>query len=276
MPQVRELIQQASRLLGSRLEAELLLAKTLTRDRAWLYAHASDPLDADAAMAFDALIQRRAGGEPIAYILGVREFFGRDFKVTPAVLIPRPETELLVDLALQLPLPVQSEAVDVGTGSGCIALSLAAEKPHWRISATDISPTALAVAESNRELLGLGRVELVLGDLLGPLADHRFDLIVSNPPYVAIGDPHLEQGDLRFEPETALSSGYDGLDAIRRLVSQARQALNPGGWLLIEHGYDQGPQLRDLLASAGFIEIDTRRDLAVIERVSLGRQPDTS
>jgi release factor glutamine methyltransferase len=276
MQQVRELIQQASSSLGSRLEAELLLARALGKDRAWLYAHSSDPVETAVSRHFSELVSRRADGEPVAYILGHREFFGREFQVTPAVLIPRPETELLVELSLGLDLPERCKVVDVGTGSGCIALSLAAEQPQWQIWATDISPEALTVARTNREALGLDRVEMHPGDLLNPVADQRFDLIVSNPPYVASGDRHLEQGDLRFEPDTALASGNDGLDTIKRLIWQACQALNPGGWLLIEHGHDQGQEVRALLSEAGFEGIDTRRDLASIERVSLGRRPNSA
>lgn len=259
--------------LASRLEAELLLAHVLQVERSWLYAHGEVELTDAQQSSFLALADRRQHGEPMAYLLGHREFYGRRFLVNPAVLIPRPETELLVETTLEkLKLPAAA-VIDVGTGSGCIALSLAAERPGWRVSAVDLSAEALAVCRRNAELLQLPRVELLQGDLLAPIADRRFDAVVSNPPYVAAGDPHLARGDLRFEPDLALSAGSHGLVVIRRLLEQAMHCLQPGGWLLIEHGYDQASTLRQLFADAGFGSIATRRDLAGIERVTLGCLP---
>lgn len=265
--------------LGSRLEAELLAGHGLGRERAWLYAHRDERLAADQEQRLEALLARRRAGEPIAYILGSREFYGRDFRVSPAVMIPRPETELLIELALGLDLPDGARVADLGTGSGCIALTLAAERPAWRVAATDTCAAALEITAANRDKLGLaGRVELARGDLFAPLAGRRFDLVVSNPPYIAGGDPHLEQGDLRFEPAGALAAPddglttpRDGLSIIRRIIDCSPDHLNPNGWLLLEHGHDQGPRVRALLQQAGFEAVRSHRDLAGIERASGGR-----
>lgn len=276
MAQVRELIQQTAVSLQSRLEAELLLAHALGQGRAWLYAHADDAIEPVLAAAFHTLVKRRLDGEPMAYLLGSREFYGRDFRVTPDVLIPRPETELLIDLALSLDLPAAARVIDVGTGTGCIALTLAAERPGWQVSAVDLSSAALEVARVNRDNLGLDQVALLHGSLLEPASGQFFDLVISNPPYVADGDPHLGQGDLRFEPAMALSCGEDGLSLIRALIQQASKQLKSGGWLLIEHGHDQGPRVAALFEQAGFEQIETRHDLAGHERVTLGRRHATT
>ncbi len=270
---VTELVRQAGGQLGNRLEAELLLAHALDVERAWLYAHGEAKPSQAQRVRFQALIERRRHGEPLAYMLGYREFYGRPFKVNQAVLIPRPETELLVDTALEIVRHPEATIVDVGTGSGCIALTLAAERPRWRVAAVDVSANALAVCRRNAELLQRPRVEMLQGDLLAPVAERRFHAIVSNPPYVAAGDPHLAQGDLRFEPDVALSAGDHGLGVIRRLIEQARHLLWPGGWLLIEHGYDQALPIQQLFAGAGFEQLSTRKDLADIERVTLGAWP---
>lgn len=255
--------------LDNRLEAELLICEVLGVERAWLYAHAEQPLSAEARQELEALAARRIGGEPIAYILGQREFFGREFAVCPSVLIPRPETELLVETALEK-LGPRAAVLDVGTGSGCIALTLAAERPGWHVTASDLSAAALAVARENALRLQLSDVELLHGDLFAPVAGRRFDAILSNPPYVAEGDPHLSRGDLRFEPAMALSTGKSGLAIIEGLIQGAGTHLHPGGWLLIEHGYDQARPIRALFASTGFDQIETRRDLGQIERLTLG------
>jgi release factor glutamine methyltransferase len=268
---IHEALVRARRLLGSRLEADLLACRALERDRSWLYAHDRDPIDRRALARLEKLVDGRLEGRPIAQLCGSREFYGRDFLVDEHVLIPRPETELLIDIALSLSLPEKARVCDVGTGSGCIALTLAAERPLWRVTGVDCSPDALSVACGNRDLLGLERVELLPGDLLEPVQDRRFDLIVSNPPYVAENDTHLEQGDVRFEPRQALAAGIDGLDVIRRLVPRAGQRLEPGGWLLLEHGHDQAAAVRSLLERAGFSGVESRRDLAGIERVTIGR-----
>lgn len=268
---VDQALADARRALGSRLEADLLASRALGQPRSWLYAHGNDPVDAAKLSVFERLVTERQSGKPIAQLCGSREFYGREFVIDEHVLIPRPETELLVDLALALPLPDQARVCDVGTGSGCIAVTLAAERPRWRVTAIDCSDEALAVAGHNRDRLCPARVELLCGDLLEAVGDQHFDLIVSNPPYVAADDPHLERGDLRFEPRHALAAGADGLDVIRRLVSQAPDRLVAGGWLLIEHGHDQAAAVRALLDSAGFASVESRRDLAGIERVTLGR-----
>ncbi|MCL1634438.1 peptide chain release factor N(5)-glutamine methyltransferase [Luteimonas sp. SX5] len=254
-------------------DAELLLLHALQRrDRAWLFAHAADPVPADAASRFESLIARREQGEPVAYLLGRRGFWTLDLETTPAVLIPRPETELLVEqAAVRIPADRSVRVADLGTGSGAIALAIASERPQASVVATDASEAALAVARANARAHGIRNVEFRHGDWLSPLAGERFDLIASNPPYIAAGDPHLRQGDLRFEPESALASGSDGLDAIRTIVRAAPAHLLPGGWLLLEHGWEQGEAVRGLLRLAGFVDVATERDLESRDRVTLGR-----
>lgn len=253
-------------------EVELLLGHALGSDRAWLYAHADDPLDPAAAVRFHALRMRRAAGEPIAYLTGRREFWSLDLAVTPDVLIPRPETELLVELALRrIPQNVKVDIADLGTGSGAIALALAHERPLARVLATDCSVVALTVARGNAGRLGIANIEFKQGDWCATLGKRMFDLIVSNPPYIAEADSHLKQGDLRFEPRASLASGADGLEAIRRIVPDAFALLQPGGWLMFEHGLEQGIAVRDLLEKRGFAEVATDRDLEGRERVSSGR-----
>lgn len=264
----------ATRLSGpdARHEAEHLLLHVLGRDRAWLFAHGGDPLPASDAAAFDALLTRRAAGEPLAYLLGRRGFWTLDLQVSPATLIPRPETERLVELSLErLPDDRPLRIADLGTGSGAIALALASERPLAQVVATDLSDDALQVAQANAMTNRIANVAFRQGSWRVPLAGERFDLIASNPPYIAEGDPHLAQGDLRFEPPTALSSGSDGLDAIREIVALAPAHLLPGGWLLLEHGWDQGEAIRALLIAAGFADVATERDLERRDRVTLGR-----
>lgn len=254
-------------------DAELLLAHALGRSRSWLYAHRDDPVDPAEAERFRALLSRRAAGEPVAYLTGRRGFWSFDLRVTPDTLIPRPETELLVERALAR-IPPEAQAprlADLGTGSGAIALALAHERPRARVVAVDLSPGALEVARANAAELGLPNVEFRQGDWLAPLAGERFDLIASNPPYIAEGDPHLD--DLRHEPAPALSSGHDGLDAIRTIAREAPGHLVPDGWLLFEHGWDQGDAVRDILVAAGFAEVMTDRDLEARDRVTSGRWP---
>lgn len=256
-------------------EAVLLLLHVLVRPRAWLYAHGDDRLAADAAHRFEQLVARRSAGEPVAYLVGSRGFWTLDLAVTPDTLIPRPETELLVEQALaRLDAGTPARVADLGTGSGAIALAIASERPRARVVATDRSEAALAVARGNAMANGLGdRVEFRAGDWFAPLAGKRFDLVASNPPYIAAGDPHLGQGDLRHEPPSALASGPDGLDAIRTIVAAAPEHLLAGGWLLLEHGFDQGPAVRALLQAAGFDQVATVPDLEHRDRVSLGRRP---
>lgn len=265
-----DLIADGTGQLGSRLEAEILLAFVLGCERSWLYAHGDESSTSPVATRYRQLIERRRKGEPVAYLTGCREFYGLDFCITTDVLIPRPETELLIDLALGLGLPERARVVDLGCGSGCIALTLATQRPGWEITATDISSQALAVAETNRNRLGLESVQLVKGDLFAPLGRRRFDLVISNPPYVAADDPHLERGDVRFEPDRALTAGTDGLAVIGRIVGAAGHYLNPRGWLLLEHGHDQAGAVRQLMKDAGFNGVRSFADLAGIERATTG------
>jgi release factor glutamine methyltransferase len=257
----------------ARLETRVLVAHALGVDHAWLIAHDRDALAAPQAAAIEALIARREGGEPVAHILGEKEFYGRPFQVTPDVLIPRPETELLVEAALaRLPKEQPLHVLDLGTGSGCVAITLALEQPLARVVAVDRSPAALAIARNNALRLGAANVEFIRSDWYAGLGVKKFDMIVGNPPYIAAGDPHLRRGDLRFEPNSALAAGTDGLDAIRAILSGAAAHLEPGGWLLLEHGFDQGAEVAALLARNGFGHIRTLRDLAGLERTSLGRR----
>lgn len=252
-------------------EAAILLAHVLGVDRAWLIAHGGDRLRPDAATRFDALVARRAAGEPVAYLVGRRGFHALELAVSPAVLIPRPETELLVECALaRMPIDAALDVVDLGTGSGAIALAIAAARPRARVLATDVSAAALDVARANAARLGLSNVAFAQGPWWMALAGRRFDLVVSNPPYLAEDDPHLEAGDLRFEPRAALAAGPDGLDALRVIAAGAPAHLAAGGWLLVEHGRDQGPAVRTLFAEAGLGAITTHRDLEGRDRVTEG------
>ncbi|MFA7267808.1 MAG: peptide chain release factor N(5)-glutamine methyltransferase [Sterolibacterium sp.] len=255
-------------------EARLLLRQALGRPAAYLEAHREDRLPAAAAACYAEWVKRRAAGEPIAYLIGTREFFGREFAVTPDVLIPRPETEMLVELGIaklkRSPRLQPPRILDLGTGSGCVAVSLALEVPVAQVTALDVSAAALQVAQRNAQRHG-ARLCCIESDWFAALDQRRYDLIVANPPYVAEQDEHLSQGDLRFEPPNALASGSDGLDALRRIVGEAAQHLPPGGWLLFEHGYDQAEAARALLQDAGFAKIEQHRDLAGIVRVSGGR-----
>lgn len=256
-----------------RLEAEALLAHALGTRRAYLFAWPERPLDAPAQARFADLLERRLRGEPLAYLTGEREFWSLRLQVTPDVLIPRPETELVVELALRLrPRATPQPVADLGTGSGAIALALASEAPAWQITATDRSEAALAVARRNAERLGLTNVEFALGDWCTALTRTDYALIVSNPPYIAQGDPHLERSGLPFEPRTALASGDDGLDALRSICATAGDYLIDGGWLILEHGASQGPSVQSLLQAHGFVEIATHADLAGLPRATLGRR----
>ncbi|KGM56671.1 SAM-dependent methyltransferase [Lysobacter arseniciresistens ZS79] len=255
-------------------DAELLLCHALGRSRSWLYAHGDDELDTASAATFEALLARRHAGEPVAYITGRRGFWSLDLQVGPATLVPRAETELLVELALQrLPLDRPLHVADLGTGSGAIALAIASERPRADVLATDASAAALDIAAANARALSLGNVGFRHGDWFAPLAGDRFDLIASNPPYIAEDDAHLGRGDLRFEPASALASGADGLDAIRVIAAAAPIHLLAGGWLLVEHGFDQGEAVRALFRAAGLVSVDTARDLEQRDRVTLGQRP---
>jgi cyclic pyranopterin phosphate synthase len=282
-PCIKEVLQLHSKQLeialgldaaSARIEVQILLQEALQVNRAYLLTHPEQALDASQHVRYEAMLERRLGGEPIAYILGEREFYGLDFKVTPATLIPRPETELLVELALhRIPQDAACRVLDLGTGSGAIALSIAHTRANADVVAVDASAEALAVAQKNVQRLNLKNVKLLRSDWFAALQGERFDLIVSNPPYVAANDIHLAQGDLRFEPRSALASGPDGLDDIRRIIAQTKDHLNPGGSLLFEHGYDQAEAVRALLAQAGFEAVFSEKDLSGVERVSGGSWP---
>jgi len=255
-------------------EARLLLGHVLGRPAAWLIAHDDQVLDEDELLAFASLAARRAGGEPVAYLVGHREFFGREFAVSGAVLIPRPETELLVEIALAGvgaggTATSTARILDLGTGSGCIAITLALEFPQAQVTAVDASEAALQIAIKNAEQLG-AQLRFVQSNWFTALDGERFDLIVANPPYIAAADPHLAAGDLRHEPPAALSSGADGLEDIRRIIAVASAYLAPGGQLWLEHGYDQAEAVRALLAAKGLTGIEQHRDLAGTVRVSGG------
>lgn len=267
MPTWRELIAASSL---PRVESRMLATHVAGRDAAWLIAHDTDHVEPAAAAALVDLLARRRRGEPVAYIIGEREFYGVTLHVTPAVLIPRPETEMLVELAIER-LPTNGRLLDVGTGSGAIAIAVALQRPDATVVACDISAEALAVARANAARLG-AVVHFVESDSLTGLQGQSFDVIASNPPYIAEGDPHLTEGDLRFEPAIALHCGRDGLDMIRRLVRDAQAALRPGGWLLCEHGHDQGEACTALWRAADFGMVEDLRDLAEIGRVCVGRK----
>jgi len=255
-------------------DAAMLLAHALSRPRAWLFAHGDDAIETPALARFESLLARREHGEPVAYLTGMRGFWTFDLSVSPATLIPRPETERLVELALaRVPLDADAFLADLGTGSGAIALALAIERPRAQVVATDASFDALAIAQANAERLRVGNLSFRGGHWFEPLRDRRFHLVASNPPYVAAGDAHLSEGDLRFEPVAALASGQDGLDAIRDIARDAPSHLFDGGWLLLEHGWEQGAAVRALLDGAGFVEVRTELDLEGRERVTLGRRP---
>ncbi|CAK0758817.1 protein-(glutamine-N(5)) methyltransferase [Gammaproteobacteria bacterium] len=257
-------------LRGEPREVEWLLGYVLNWPRIRLFTHSEQLLTSDQQAHYETLLMRRIQGEPLPYLLGRWEFWSLELTVSPSVLIPRPETELLVELALALiPLDVSWTVADLGTGSGAIALAVATERPACRIIATDCCPAALTIAQANAHRLGLANVEFRTGDWCAPLAGQCFNLILSNPPYVAVADPHLD--DLRFEPQLALTAGPDGLAAIRLIIATARDYLYPGGRLLLEHGYDQGASVRQLLTKRDYTELETRFDLEGRERVTLAK-----
>ena len=268
---VGQALKDATERIGA-VDARVLLAHATGRTAAELLARPEGELRPQQEASYRELVGRREAGEPVAYLTGGREFYGRQFKVSPAVLIPRPESELLVDLALErIPRDAGARVLDVGTGSGCVAISIASERSRGKILALDQSVDALAVARRNAYELHVGNVGFLTSDWYSALRDEHFDVIVSNPPYVASDDAHLGQGDLRFEPREALDGGGDGLTAIRHLVAEGPKHLVPGGWLLVEHGHDQGAAVRSLFEAAGYRDIFTERDLADIERVTGGR-----
>jgi release factor glutamine methyltransferase len=257
------------------VDARLLLQHVTGATVAQIVSYPGRQLGPVDRMRFESLVARRASGEPIAYLLGEREFYSRAFAVTPGVLIPRPETEGLVDAALaRLPVDGNPAVVDLGTGSGCVGITIALEHTKTRVLAIDASADAITVARRNATALACSNIDFVIGDWLKGIDGHRLSMVVANPPYIAAADFHLGQGDLRFEPRSALTPGDDGLAAIREIIIQAPAALAGGGWLILEHGHDQGPAVRKLLAVRGFADVFTDRDLAGHDRITGGRLPD--
>lgn len=271
-PDSERLLAQAAREIERR-DAEILLAHAWALSRAQLLARARDPVPADVAARFTASCARRAVGVPVAYLLGRREFWSLPFEVTPAALVPRPETELLVERVLHRVHVPLAEVADLGTGSGAIAIAIAHERPAWRLTATDASPGALELAQRNAQRLANGRIEFLSGDWYAPLAARRFDAVASNPPYIASDDPALDDDGVRHEPRSALSPGADALSALAILINGAPAHLKPGGWLLLEHGAVQGPAVRATLVARGFAHVTSHRDLAGHERVSEAQWP---
>lgn len=274
MPRIADLLLRSRELAGlsetPELDLQLLLCHALDCSSAWLVTWPERIPEAAQQAHFDALLERRIAGEPIAYLLGTQGFWSLDLQVSNATLIPRPETEMLVEMALKLNLPSRVQALDLGTGSGAIALALASERPEWHFTAVDSQASALAIAEHNRSHYGLQNVEFFCGDWYAPVAAKRFELIVSNPPYIDPLDDHLQRGDVRYEPRSALVSSGAGLDDLRHIVGRAPAFLARSGWLLTEHGFDQAAEVRKLFAQAGFQRIASHCDLNGVERITLG------
>lgn len=270
-------LQHASQLLGKtsaspQLDSEVLLAHACGRDRSWLRAWPEQLLDDTTRTQFAEFIARRASGEPIAYITGKREFWSLELQVTPATLIPRPETELLVEQALaRIPRNAKWQIADLGTGSGAIALAIAQERPRCQVVATDLSQDALAVAQGNAQRLGIHSIEFRHGNWCAALGAEQFEMIISNPPYIAANDVHLQQGDLPFEPDTALTPGGDGLTALRNIIQQSTHNLRPEAWLLLEHGYDQRDAVAALFKAAGYREVTGYNDFGGQPRLTAGQ-----
>lgn len=273
MPTIESLLKSAE-LPDSpspRLDAELLLAHALGQSRSYLRTWPEREPDAAQCAAFAALLERRRAGEPVAYLLGRQGFWSLDLEVAPHTLIPRPDTELLVETALTLGPGGPARVLDLGTGTGAIALAVACERPAWQVLGVDRVSEAVQLAERNRARLGLGNARFVESVWFSTLGGERFALIVGNPPYIAAADRHLSEGDVRFEPASALVAGEDGLDDIRRIVAEAPEHLEAGGWLLLEHGYDQAEAVRALFAARGFAAVESRRDLGGHQRITLGQ-----
>jgi len=258
---------------SARLDVELLLAAVLGKSRSHLHTWPERQVSAEQAAQFAADLQRRRLGEPVAYILGRQGFWSLDLEVAAHTLIPRPDSELLVETALQVLAASPARVLDLGTGSGAIALALASERPSWRLTGVDRVDAAVALAERNRQRLQLDNAVFTHSHWFSALTGERFELILSNPPYIAAGDQHLSQGDLRFEPASALVAGVDGLDDLRLIIDQAPAYLRAGGWLLLEHGFEQAEAVRQLLSQRGFASVDSRRDLGGHQRISVGQWP---
>lgn len=268
---IRELSLDAN---DARLEVQLLLQTAAKVNRAWLIAHENDALEPNIHAEFQALIKRRLKSEPIAYILGKREFYGLDLIVTPDTLIPRPDTETLVEVALaNILVGSHYSVLDLGTGTGAIALAIAKNRPKVNVVAVDASMAALDVAKKNALNFAITNVEFTPSNWFDNLNNRRFDVIVSNPPYIAQHDAHLTQGDLRFEPASALASGVDGLDDIHHIITNCLIYLHPQGWLMLEHGYGQAEQVANLMAETGLVDIETFKDLGQQDRVTIGKNP---
>lgn len=272
MPTVAQLLRRAADLPGesARRDVEILLCHALDKSRSWLYTWPESEVESSSANVFDALLASRMQGRPVAHLIGRREFWSLNLRVNEHTLIPRPETETLVEWALDLPLPDSADIVDLGTGSGAIALALASERPCWQVAGTDISEQALELARENANEYGLGRIQFQRSNWFERMTGQRFHMIVSNPPYIEEGDIHLSTGDLRYEPMSALMAGEGGMSDLISLVQDAPNHLYSSGWLLLEHGHNQGSKLRSLLVQRGFDRIETRRDLAGLERISGG------
>ncbi|OUS11487.1 protein-(glutamine-N5) methyltransferase, release factor-specific [Gammaproteobacteria bacterium 53_120_T64] len=273
-PTIAELLRLASRLEAvsdsPRLDVEVLLCHVLDKPRSYLFTWPEKILDQKTAQYFNDLLQRRADGEPIAYLTGQKEFWSLSLEVNTTTLIPRPDTELLVETALQAMAKSDAQVLDLGTGTGAIALALASERQQWQIMAVDLVPEAVALAEKNRQRLSLDNVRVLRSHWFKDIAPQKFDLIVTNPPYIDADDHHLSEGDVRFEPSSALVSAHHGLADIEIIIAGAKPYLRTGGFLLIEHGYQQAGAVRTLLQNEGFVSVSTERDIAGLERVSTG------
>lgn len=255
------------------MDAEILLLALVGKSRSWLYGFGDSVLEPTVVDAFTGLVERRQQGEPVAYLVGHREFYGLDISVSPATLIPRPDTELLVDTALELATTSHGNALDLGTGSGAIALAFAAQRPGWQVTGIDRVAEAVALARTNAERLGLANTRWLESDWFQApaLAGQRYQLILSNPPYIAPADHHLHEGDVRFEPASALVAQDDGMADLYAILTAATQWLEPNGWLLLEHGFDQGDRVRQSLLATGYVQVGSVTDLAGHERVTLGQ-----
>ncbi|MDX2349190.1 MAG: peptide chain release factor N(5)-glutamine methyltransferase [Porticoccus sp.] len=256
----------------SRLDTEVLLCHVLGKNRTFLYTWPEQLLSTSQQNQFQTLFNRRLKGEPIAHLTGTREFWSLSLNVSSATLIPRPDTELLVELALGLLLAEQAAVLDLGTGTGAIALALASEKPHWNICAVDAVAEAVALADENRRQLGFDNVRVFQSDWFSELNGQTFDLVISNPPYMSASDDHLQQGDVRFEPGSALVADEAGFADLSTIISNANLHLSPGGWLILEHGYEQGDEVRQMMSLAGFSRVATHTDLAGLDRATIGHK----